>query len=260
MSLIPLIENIFFSNGRFWGNLNASLYNSGPVWAMKTGIESADLNMVWNEKPLMPDDRKTISDIKTNFRQSGLPFWWWMFPGGQSRTSMDMLQAEGFSFVDGIPCMLADLSLMPDQQTGATDVSIIRVCSPEELALWETVSFSGFDFPPETKEQYHRFVQTFNLAAESPQQFLLACHNGTPVATSLLFLSGNACGIYFVTTLADQRKKGIGLAVTMAAMRLAKVAKARFATLQSSSDGYQVYKQAGFKEYCRVNVYSLKAG
>ncbi len=258
MSFIPVIENVFYSNGRYWGKRNASLYNRGSVWAMNTGIQSADLNMVWNEKPLIPGDHETIADIKMIYRQSGLPFWWWMFPGGQSQTTMDMLQAEGFSFVDSIPCMMTDLSLMSDEASDDAAISVIRVSKPEELTLWEEVSFAGFDFPQETKQQYHRFVKTFNLAADSPQEFFLVFYHGTPVATSLVFLDGNACGIYFVTTLADQRKKGIGLVATKAAMRRAKGAGARYASLQSSPDGYQIYHQAGFKEYCRVNVYGLK--
>lgn len=259
MSFIPLIENTFFSNGRYWGSLNTSLSHNGPVWAMKTGIESADLNMVWNEKPLMPQDSKAISDIKKDFQQAGLPFWWWIFPGARSSSTIDMLKAEGFSFVDDIPSMLADLSLISDEETGDVSVSIIRVKNREELKLWEAVSFAGFDFPHETKEQYHRFVSTFNLSKDSPQKFFLAFYHGKPVATSLLFLNGNTSGIYFVTTLADQRKKGIGLKLTCATMRFAKAAGAGFATLQSSPDGLGVYEQAGFKEYCRADIYCLNA-
>ena len=257
MSSISIIENVFFANGRYWGNLNSSFYNRGSIWAMKTGIESADLNMVWNDKPLMPDNNKAIQNIKKDFQQAGLPFWWWVFPSSQSPATIDMLEAEGFSFVESIPSMLADLSLLPDEEICDSGVSIIRVRNKEELNLWEEVSFTGFDFPYKTKEQYHRFVSTFNLSADSPQKFFLACLNGIPVATSLLFLNGNAGGIYFITTLAEQRKKGIGLELTTATMRFAKIAGARFAALQSSPDGLRVYQQAGFKEYCRVNVYSL---
>ncbi len=257
MSFISIIENTFFANGRYWGNLNSSFYARGSIRAMKTGIESVDLNMAWNEKPLVPDDNKSIQNIKKYFQQAGLPFWWWVFPRSQSAATIGMLGAEGFSLVESIPSMVADLTLLSDEETCDSGVSIIRVKNKEELNLWEEVSFTGFDFPYKTKEQYHRFVSTFNLHADSPQKFFLACLNGIPVATSLLFLNGNIGGIYFITTLAEQRKKGIGLELTTATMRFAKIAGARFAALQSSPDGLRVYQQAGFKEYCRVDVYSL---
>ena len=224
---------------------------------MKTGIESADLNMAWNEKPMTADDSKAISDIKKDFQQAGLPFWWWVFPCSQSSATINMLRAKGFSLINSIPSMLADLTLLPDEETCDTAVSTLRVSNKEELNLWEEVSFSGFDFPHETQEQYHRFVSSFNLSTESPQKFFLACLNGKPVATSLLFLNGNVSGIYFVTTLAGQRKKGFGQALTKATMRFAKMAGARYATLQSSPDGLHIYQQAGFKEFCRVDVYGM---
>jgi len=257
MSSISLIENTFFANSRYWGSLNSSLYQSDSIWAMKTGIESADLNMAWSEKPMTADDAKAIADIQKDFQQAGLPFWWWVFPSSQSSNTIKMLRAKGFSFINSIPSMLADLTLLSDEATCETAVSIMHVRNKEELNLWEEVSFSGFDFPHETKEQYHRFVSTFNLSTESPQKFFLACLNGKPVATSLLFLNGNVGGIYFVTTLAGQRKKGFGQALTKATMRFAKIAGARYATLQSSPDGLRVYQQAGFKEFCRVDVYGI---
>lgn len=259
MSVINVIEDTFFANGRYWGGLNSSLYNSGSIWTMKTGIASADLNWAWNEKPLIPDDRKTIQDIKKDFQQNALPFWWWTFPGAQSEASTDMLKAEGFSFVDHIPCMLADLSFLPDEESGNAAINISLVKNKEELALWKEVSFAGFDFLPPTIDQYDRFTGTFNLHSDSPQKLFLAFVNGKPVATSLLFLADHAAGIYFVTTLAEFRKKGIGLQLMQATMRYAKMAGARFATLQSSPDGFRVYEQAGFKESCRAAVYSLNA-
>ncbi len=256
MSVIPIIENTFFANGRYWGGLNSSLYRSGSFWAMQTGIESADLNMVWNEKPLIQEDRRSIEDIKITFQQTGLPFWCWVFPCGRSEATGEILQSAGFSFIDSIPCMFADLSL-PEAEEDDRSLQIVQIQNEETLRLWEKVSFAGFDFPPETQHQYHDFVRTFNLTAGSLQKFYLAYFNGQPVATSLLFLHETAAGFYFISTLAEFRGKGIGLAVTRSTMRVARHAGAQYATLQSSPDGLHVYRQAGFQEYCRVDVYGL---
>jgi GNAT superfamily N-acetyltransferase len=256
MNIIESIEQVFFANGRYWGGLNSSIYNSGSIWAMQTGIASADLNMVWNEEPLTADDGKTIRDVKNYFRKAGLPFWWWVFPDAQSPTTCDLLKDEGYSFVDSIPSMFADLTELAVKPRN-TGLQVRSIRNKEELAQWEEVSFAGFHFPPETRQQYHGFIGTFNLHPDSPQKFFLAFWNGKPVATSLLFLQENAGGIYFISTLAEYRKKGIGLALTLATMHFAREAGAQFTTLQSSPDGLRVYEQAGFKEYCRVDVYSL---
>ncbi|MEN6489157.1 MAG: GNAT family N-acetyltransferase [Smithella sp.] len=258
MNIIKSIEETFFANCRYWGSLNSSTYNSGSIWAMRTDIESADLNMVWNEKPLTVDDGKTIQDIKNHFRKNGLPFWWWVFPGAQSQMTNDMLRAEGFAVVDSIPSLYTALNTLYKEQRDER-LQIIQVGNQDHLALWEEVSFAGFDFPLETRQQYHRFTTTFNLNPDSPQKLFLALWNEKPVATLLLFLHESAGGIYFVCTLAEHRRKGIGLALMQATLRYARQAGARFATLQSSPDGMRVYQQAGFKEYCRVDVYSLAA-
>jgi GNAT superfamily N-acetyltransferase len=257
MSLIRIIENTFFANCRFWGGLNSSLYQSGSIRAMKTGIASADLNMVWNEKPLTADDGKTIQGIKTHFRKAGLPFWWWVFPCGQSPATRNLLQAEGFLPVESIPSLLVDLTSLPDASSGNAALQITRVKSKENLRLWEEVSFHGFDFPTETKMQYHRFLDAMDLTDQSEQKLFLASWKGKPAATSLLFLHEEAGGIYFVSTRPEYRTKGIGLAVTLATMRAIKQAGARYATLQSSPDGLRIYQQAGFTEYCRADVYGL---
>lgn len=257
MSDISVIENTFFANARYWGGLNASLFNQGSIWSMNTGVQSADLNMAWSEKPLTQDDTLPLRKIKHLFKHDGLPFWWWVFPSAKSAATIDILKAESFSFVQSLPCMLADLSLMSDGESCGTAITIGRVRNQEDLNIWKDVSFAGFDFPAETSGQYHRFVNTFDLRADSPQRFFLAYANGQPLATSLLFLTQNTAGIYFVTTLAEYRKKGIGLELTQAMMRYAKISGARYATLQSSPDGLRVYQKAKFKEYCRVDVYSL---
>jgi GNAT superfamily N-acetyltransferase len=257
MSVISTIEKTFFANGRYWGSLNASLSNRRSVWSMKTGIQSADLNMAWSEIPLTGEDVLPLRQIKTDFKKENLPFWWWVFPSAKSATTLDLLKAEGFSFVMSIPCMLADLRELTDSAPSRSIITLTQVRSKEELNLWRDVSFAGFEFPQETGGQYDRFVDTFNHHPDSPQKFFLAYANGKPVGTSLVFQTENAAGIYFVTTLAEHRKKGIGLELTEATLRLAKKAGARFATLQSSPDGLHVYEQAGFKEYCRVDVYSL---
>jgi hypothetical protein len=136
MSFISIIENTFFANGRYWGGLNSSLYNSGSIWAMKTGIESADLNMVWNEKPLTAGDGKTIQDIKKHFQKAGLPFWWWVFLGAQTPATIDMLKAGDFSFVVSVPSMLADLTILADDPHDK-GLQITQIRNKEELLLWE---------------------------------------------------------------------------------------------------------------------------
>jgi len=60
-----------------------------------------------------------------------------------------------------------------------------------------------------------------------------------------------------VTTLVEQRRRGIGLTLTEATLHFARSQGARFATLQSSPEGLHVYERAGFREFGQVDVYAL---
>jgi ribosomal protein S18 acetylase RimI-like enzyme len=137
-------------------------------------------------------------------------------------------------------------------------VIIRRVANQEDLALWKEVTFAGFDFPQGDRASYDRFTGAFPLDSGSPQKAFLAFDGGRPTAASLLFLANDAAGLYFITTLGDYRRRGIGRELVLATLHHARAAGARFASLQSSQDGLSVYEKAGFKECCRVDIYGRK--
>ena len=256
LKMISVIKNTFFANARYWGGLNQSFFSSGNLFAINTGIDSADLNMAWNEIPLAASDRDDIKSIEDYFKRKSLPFWWWLFPSTSASSCAEILAQNGFASVMSIPSMAAELTTSPYQTETSKSITVHQVNSLHDLAVWEEISFSGFEFPDKTKQQYRRFTGTFNLDARSPQKFFLAFFNGKPVATALLFLHKDVAGLYFVTTLHDFRKKGIGLDLTHAVMRFARQAGSRYISLQSSPDGFRIYQEAGFREYCRAEVYA----
>ena len=260
MPAIPLVENTFFDNCRFWGSLLYRPYRRGDVWAMKTGIASADLNMAWSEKLLLSGDRRAIREVRDFYARDGLPFWWWVFPGAAAPGTAALLGEEGFVPVESLPSMLADLNLRPAPEAGSAAVCVVCVENERQRQLWEEVSFAGFHFPAPARASFHRFVEALPLTQAAPQKLLLALTDSAAVATALLFQNGPAAGIYFVATLAQHRKQGIGLAITKAAMHTARQAGARWATLQSAPEGLSVYRQAGFAKCGCVEVYSPLTG
>ena len=257
MYFLPAIESTFFAAYRHWGNLFGQVYENGPTCAIQTGIATADLNAAWAQAPLTRNEKHIIGGVKRFFGNAGLPFWWWLFPSSQTSETTGLLVNEGFSRVGSIPCMLAELNAFTEKLSFPAGLQIIQVANQEEMLLWESVSFTAFDFPAETRHQYSRFVATFDLGHDTNQHFFLAFLDGKPVATSLSYFQNQYAGIYFVATLKEHRKKGIGLAITQSTMHHAKMAGSLYATLQSSRDGLSVYRQAGFKEYGRADVYEI---
>ena len=257
MDLIKHIEENFFSVCRYWGSLNSSLIQAGSIGVMNTGVAIADINWAWNEKPLTHDDTKSVADIKEIYKKINLRFWWWVYPCGQSPETGRILQDAGFRLIEKGPCMAADLIDSVSDEQITDDVIISPVKDKNDLLIWEDISFHGFEMLPRTREQYSVFVSSFDLGEHSPQKLFLAYFNGKPVATSLLFTHNNSAGIYYVSTLPAFRNKGFGLQITQAAMKAAKEACFENVILQATPLGAKVYIKAGFKEYCRADIYKL---
>jgi GNAT superfamily N-acetyltransferase len=81
--------------------------------------------------------------------------------------------------------------------------------------------------------------------------YLLARLDGRPVGISVAVHTGESGGIYSVATLEDARRRGVGTAVTWAAVKAIRDWGCAAAVLQSSVMGYPVYRAMGFEEVVR---------
>ena len=159
MALIQIIENNIFAIGRYWGSFNSSINGDEVICSMNTGIDTADLNWVWNEKPLAGKDAKIVNQLKKNYKDLKLPFWWWVYPCGQSKKTKEILQSEGFNYLEAIPCLAVDVDSIPLTMRRSKDIEIAFVRDEAELKIWEDISFAGLPImarPKRISQQYRR--------------------------------------------------------------------------------------------------------
>src|SRR5215213_3142809 len=98
------------------------------------------------------------------------------------------------------------------------------------------------------------------LGFEGPWRHYLGLLAGEPVATATLFFGAGVAGIYFVCTVERARRRGIGAAVTLAALREVRDLGYSVGVLGSSEMGYPVYRGLGFEEHCRIGLYEWRPG
>ena len=111
---------------------------------------------------------------------------------------------------------------------------VSRVDSEDDLAVWETTLGRGFG---EGVKEARWVAEVYRrLGFADPWRHYLGRLDGEPVATTTIYLGAGAAGVYFVMTVPEMRRRGIGAAITYAALREAE-AMAEYGVLGSSPAG-----------------------
>jgi len=154
---------------------------------------------------------------------------------------------EGQKLSDS-PGMVADLQGISMEIPFVAGGELREVRSPAELEEWAEVIRTVFHLP----ESASGF-----LAGGVRLRRQTVYWNGLPAATAAFFGLEDVAGIYCVATVPEARRQGLGAAVTLWAMQLARHEGYKWAVLQSSPDGYGVYERLGFVECGRCARYRI---
>ncbi len=120
----------------------------------------------------------------------------------------------------------------------------IREISPEEAEVHARVMARGFQIPPEP------FLQLITPSLLSMPG--VRCYVGEveaqPVTTGVGASAGVSVGVFDIATPPEYRGRGYGAAVTTRAVVDAIAGGASWAWLQSSHEGYNLYRRLGFTD------------
>ena len=202
-----------------------------------TNLADETLNVAFVTRP-MAAPAATLDWFEDWFRGRGLR------PGIELRSGHHpdverLLAARGYTVVVRRPAMALHPVTVPDEPP-PRGVTIERVTDEAGLAAFRAVQAEVFEM---TAEVTAAFLP--RAAAETPGiVLLLARHDGVPCATSAVTFSEHGAGIVGVATPAAYRRRGIGRAVTVAALRAC--AGADLAWLYPSEMAKPLYAALGF--------------
>jgi GNAT superfamily N-acetyltransferase len=189
-------------------------------------------------------------------RAHGVPGSWHVGPSMRPPDLGERLVVHGFEYGGDDIGMAVDLSELPEEMPTPEGFVIERVRDEAGLAAWIEALGLGFgERPIEAEwagEMYRR------LGFEGPWRHYVGMLGGEPVATATSFLGAGVAGIYFVCTVERARRRGIGAAITLAALRGARDLGHTVGVLGSSEMGYPIYRRLGFEEYCRIGLYEWR--
>jgi ribosomal protein S18 acetylase RimI-like enzyme len=135
------------------------------------------------------------------------------------------------------------------------DLSISEVLGPDDLASWVKTLAAGFGEGPHEAEWVGATYARLGYGPGTPWRHYLGRLRGEPVATTTALTTGDVAGLYFVHTLAEARRRGIGSAMT----RHAALDSVRpLAVLGASAMGEPVYRRLGFEPVCEIHIYEWR--
>lgn len=200
------------------------------------------------------DADRTIDAVTADFEARGWLMGWWVMPPSRPADLAARLAAHGFTEWGSDLGMAVDPARIPETVPLPPDVTIERVRSTDGLEDWLRAFGAGFGVPEGGMARYRRLP----LGAppdKSRFRFFLARSNGAPVATALWFPAERAAVLDEIATVPAMRRRGIGTAVTHAALRDARLAGYRTAVLVASQAGTPVYRRLGFEPHGRRRIY-----
>jgi len=192
-------------------------------------------------------DAGVIAESVAELTNHGVPGTWHVGPS--MRIAPAELVAAGFVPAGAEPGMAVRIPELVEPRA-VPGLSLTRVGDDEALAVWEATLGQGFG----EGEREARWVASVyrKLGYDDPWRHYIGWSDGTPVATATVFLGAGVAGLYFVMTVPQARRRGIGAAITYGALR---DVDAEYAVLGSSSAGRPVYEALGFREHCAIEFY-----
>lgn len=200
------------------------------------------------------DADRMIESVVSRFRERGWLLAWWVLPPSRPADLARRLADHGFAERTHDLGMAADLGAVPEAVPLPAGVTIDLVRTRGELEDWLRAFGAGFGIRDEIVAEYAKLPLGVP-PAESRFRYYLARAGGAPVATALWFPAEGAAVLDEITTVPAMRRRGIGTAITQAALRDARTMGYRTAVLVASEMGAPVYRRLGFKAYGPRQIY-----
>jgi GNAT superfamily N-acetyltransferase len=199
-----------------------------------------------------------IKEVIQQFEKYGVPGSWHVGPSIRPPYFGEHLVEFGFHNAGAEPGMAADLLALNEDVAYPSRLIVERVRSEQQLDVWAQTLAQDFGEGEREANWVREVYEEIGLGDDVAFRHYLAWLDGEAVATATLFLGAGVAGIYFVMTVPQARRQGIGAAVTLAALRDARDLGYRVAVLGSSQSGYPLYQRLGFNEFCQIGIYEWR--
>ncbi len=211
-------------------------------------------NNVFSANAPTAEAETVIDDLIGRFRSQNLPCFWWSGPVNHDEQTTRILETRGFSKAFEAAAMA--LNLKDLLASNPSPAETLEVTSRSQLADWTRTCTAAFEFDNNLSLWWHDLFTSIPHGGSSPLRHYLAWVDGEPVATASAFVEGGVVGLASVGVRPEYRRRGIGSAITLAALNNARKLGCRLGVLFSSTMAESMYKGLGFRQYGTGHCYS----
>jgi len=226
------------------------------IIAVVTGVNSQFLNVVIDtnrDANTSPEAIKTMIDF---FAKYNVPWSWFV---AMSATNNSLVE-QGFSLLEKVPGLYFDLSSqLPEIHM--EHISVQEVGSNDDLSQWIKPLNEGF---PTTdgyndNDVYRKLNADLLHRGEGKLCHFIAYYKNELAGAATLFIGDNSVMLHNLAVMSKFQRHGIGTALALRRMAIAKQLKFKHCFLDASEDGFELYKNLGFKVHYLTKVYSMNS-
>ena len=254
-SLVATVEDDFVAAWWLLAEVtDAERHDDGSIRWFRTGLPDAYCNQVLITRLRGADADAAIEHVRRRVGRDGAPLTWWVMPSFTPADLGERLVQLGLVRERAWPAFALPLRDLPELPA-IPGLVVRRVNDDTDLESYlgivgQTLS-SSEAFTGLLRDASRRI----GFEDDAPEEHFIGLLDGVPVATASLLVAGGAAGIYNVATLEPARRRGIGAAMTVAAVRRGAARGLRSATLQASDMGRPIYERLGFRFVCDLVPY-----
>lgn len=195
-------------------------------------------------------DNLDVGDVMlaiTTYKEQDLPYCIWVNHRNLTASVKNIFEGLKLEIANIEAGMVLELEKYETAQNNLH--SNIRVCRDAEQLIDFAKVLAGHWSPPHQAiiTYYARTSQTY---VEHSSQILMAVYyeDSQPVSVIEMFSSDNeTVGLYCLATLKEYRRRGIANALMSFCLNEAKSKGYKYAILQATDEGLNIYKQLGFE-------------